>query len=212
MQLDVEGGDPVWVPGWAATLAQAAARTVAGERSAVIAVPDFRDVTDLERALLALLPSDRVVRFDAKQTNGQRAKALLRARTHAVVALGNRTAMYAPADDLGLIAMWDDGDASFIEQRAPYVHTRDVALVRAAQSGAALLFVSHARSTDVQRLVELAYVAEALTEVLPAEDANLWMFTPDRLLAHDTPATRIHDGGYKDVLDLIEAIADGVVV
>ncbi|MGN8048601.1 primosomal protein N' [Curtobacterium sp. 22159] len=152
--------EDVWVPGWAATLAQAAAHSLAAERSAVIAVPDFRDVTDLERALLAVLPAERVVRFDAKQTNGQRAKALLRARTHAVVAIGNRTAMYAPASDLGLIAMWDDGDPSFIEQRAPYVHTRDVALVRAAQSGAALLFLSHARSTDVQRLVELHWLQE----------------------------------------------------
>ncbi|MDO3696165.1 primosomal protein N', partial [Curtobacterium flaccumfaciens] len=153
---------PVWVPGWAATLAQAAAHTVAAEQSAVIAVPDFRDVIDLERALLAVLPPERVVRFDAKQTNGQRAKALLQARTHPVVAIGNRTAMYAPATALGLIAMWDDGDASFIEQRAPYVHTRDVALVRAAQSGAALLFVSHARSTDVQRLVELHWLQDVV--------------------------------------------------
>ncbi|MFS2031996.1 primosomal protein N', partial [Curtobacterium sp. CT11-45] len=151
---------PIWVPGWAATLAQAAAHTVAAEQSAVIAVPDFRDVTDLERALLAVLPPERVVRFDAKQTNGQRAKALLQARTHAVVAIGNRTAVFAPATELGLIAMWDDGDASFIEPRAPYVHTRDVALVRAAQSGAALLFLSHARSTDVQRLVELHWLQE----------------------------------------------------
>ncbi|MDM7885322.1 primosomal protein N' [Curtobacterium sp. RHCKG23] len=148
----------VWVPGWAATIAQAAARAVATEQSAVVAVPDFRDVTDLERALLAVLPAERVVRFDAKQTNGARAKALLQARSHAVVAIGNRTAMYAPATDLGLIAVWDDGDASFVEPRAPYVHTRDVALVRAAQSGAALLFVSHARSTDVQRLVELQWL------------------------------------------------------
>ncbi len=154
--------EPVWVPGWAATLAQAAARTLATERSAVIAVPDFRDVMDLERALHALVPVERVVRFDAKQTNGQRAKALLQARTHPVVAIGNRTAMYAPADDLGLIAMWDDGDQSFIEPRAPYVHTRDVALVRAAQSGAALLFAAHARSTDVQRLVELQWLDDVV--------------------------------------------------
>ncbi|WP_263090637.1 primosomal protein N' [Curtobacterium sp. RIT-PI-V] len=157
---DDRDADPVWVPGWAATLAQAAAHTLAAEQSAVIAVPDFRDVIDLERALLAVLPPERVVRFDAKQTNGQRAKALLQARTRPVVAIGNRTAVYAPATDLGLIAMWDDGDASFIEQRAPYVHTRDVALVRAAQSGAALLFVSHARSTDVQRLVELHWLQD----------------------------------------------------
>ncbi|QKS16400.1 primosomal protein N' [Curtobacterium sp. Csp2] len=154
------GPDPVWVPGWAATIAQAAAHAVAAEQSVVVAVPDFRDVTDLERALLAVLPVERVVRFDAKQTNGARAKALLQARSHAVVAIGNRTAMYAPATDLGLIVVWDDGDASFVEPRAPYVHTRDVALVRAAQSGAGLLFVSHARSTDVQRLVELHWLDE----------------------------------------------------
>jgi len=150
----------VWVPGWAATLAQAAAHTLAGERSAVIAVPDFRDVTDLERALLQLVPAERVVRFDAKQTNGQRATALLTARSTPVVAIGSRAAVYAPATDLGLIALWDDGDPSFVEQRAPYVHTRDVALVRTAQSGAALLVVSHARSTDVQRLVEIGWMQE----------------------------------------------------
>ncbi|UNX55125.1 DUF2384 domain-containing protein [Georgenia sp. TF02-10] len=63
-----------------------------------------------------------------------------------------------------------------------------------------------------QRLVELAYVAEALTEVLPAEEANLWMFTPNRLLGHDTPADRIRAGAYKDVLDLIDAVADGVLM
>lgn len=154
------GPDDVWVPGWAATVAQAAAHALAAERSAVVAVPDFRDVQDLERALLAVLPPERVVRFDAKQTNGQRAKALLQARTHAVVAIGNRTAVYAPATELGLVVLWDDGDASFVEPRAPYVHTRDVALIRAAQSGAGLLFVSHARSTDVQRLVELHWLDE----------------------------------------------------
>ncbi|MFJ3382783.1 MULTISPECIES: primosomal protein N' [unclassified Curtobacterium] len=177
--VELGTGDEPWVPGWAATLAQAAARTLATERSAVIAVPDFRDVTDLERALLALVPAERVVRFDAKQTNGQRAKALLQARTHPVVAIGNRTAVYAPASELGLIAMWDDGDSSFIEQRAPYVHTRDVALVRAAQSGAALLFLSHARSTDVQRLVELGWLEDvapyrqAVPNVIPtAQQVN----------------------------------------
>ena len=63
-----------------------------------------------------------------------------------------------------------------------------------------------------QRLVELAYVADAVTAILPREEANLWMFTPNRLLGHDSPAQRIHDGNYRDVLDLIEALASGVVV
>jgi predicted transcriptional regulator len=62
------------------------------------------------------------------------------------------------------------------------------------------------------RLLELAYVAEALTEVLPRDRANLWIFSPNQLLDHDTPAARIHDGQWKDVVAVIEAIADGIVV
>lgn len=63
-----------------------------------------------------------------------------------------------------------------------------------------------------QRLLELAYVAQAVTEVMPTDHANVWMFAPNRLLEHDSPADRIHGGGYRDVLNLIEAIAEGVVV
>lgn len=63
-----------------------------------------------------------------------------------------------------------------------------------------------------QRLIELAYVADLVTEVLPADRVNLWMLTPNRLLEHDSPAERIRAGGYRDVLGVIEAIADGVVV
>jgi len=63
-----------------------------------------------------------------------------------------------------------------------------------------------------QRLIELAYVAELVTEVLPADRVNLWMMAPNRLLQHDSPADRIRAGGYRDVLGLIEAIADGVTV
>lgn len=63
-----------------------------------------------------------------------------------------------------------------------------------------------------ERLLELAYVAQAVSEILPASQANVWIFTPNRLLNHDTPAQRIHVGDYREVLNLIEAIAEGVVV
>ncbi|MCK2028076.1 helix-turn-helix domain-containing protein [Microbacterium sp. SSW1-47] len=63
-----------------------------------------------------------------------------------------------------------------------------------------------------QRLIELAYVAEAVTEVLPRDQANVWMLSPNRLLDHESPADRVHAGRYKDVLDLIEGLAEGIVV
>jgi transcriptional regulator with XRE-family HTH domain len=63
-----------------------------------------------------------------------------------------------------------------------------------------------------QRLIELAYVADAVAQVMQRSDANLWLMSPNRLLGHDSPADRIHDGDYRSVLALLEALADGVVV
>lgn len=63
-----------------------------------------------------------------------------------------------------------------------------------------------------RRLVELAYVADEVATVIRPEDVNLWMFAPNRLLDGDTPADRIREGRYKDVLAVIAALADDVVV
>jgi hypothetical protein len=63
-----------------------------------------------------------------------------------------------------------------------------------------------------QRLLELAYVAEELRGVLRPEDANLWIFSPNRLLNGDSPAERIGAGDFRAVVGVIEALADGVVV
>lgn len=64
-----------------------------------------------------------------------------------------------------------------------------------------------------ERLLELSYVTEQLVEVLrlSPEDANLWIFSPNRYLGGDKPADRIADGDYRKVLDLIDALADGIV-
>ncbi len=47
-----------------------------------------------------------------------------------------------------------------------------------------------------QRLAELAYVADALAEVLPRDQANVWMFSPNRLLEHAF-ADLVRDGEYQ---------------
>ncbi|CKL97672.1 transcriptional regulator [Mycobacterium tuberculosis] len=63
-----------------------------------------------------------------------------------------------------------------------------------------------------QRLIELAYVADALAEVLPRDQANVWMFSPNRLLDPRKPADLVRDGEYQRVLALIDAMAEGVFV
>ncbi len=44
------------------------------------------------------------------------------------------------------------------------------------------------------------------------EDVDLWLFEPNRLLDGDTPAERIRNGRYKDVLAVIAALADDVIL
>lgn len=67
------------------------------------------------------------------------------------------------------------------------------------------------KSDARRRLLELAYVAEELSSVMRPEDINLWIFSPNRLLDHDTPAERVRGGDFKSVLAVIEALADGIV-
>lgn len=160
--VEVQGGQSAgsqWVGHWALTMAQAAARTVAAGKSAILIVPDYRDQEQLAAALGAVLPESRIAAVDARQSNADRYRTLLRASDDVPLAIvGTRSAVYAPSAALGLIAIWDDGDPLLTEQHAPYVHPRDAALVRQEQQGAALLLLGHSRSAETERLAEMGYL------------------------------------------------------
>ena len=64
------------------------------------------------------------------------------------VVVGTRAAAFAPVHDLGLVAIWDDGDDLHAEPRAPYPHAREVLLLRAEQQGTAVLVGGFARTVE----------------------------------------------------------------
>lgn len=158
--LETPGGvDADGVPRSLAVLAELAAARVAAGEDVILAVPDFRDVELAGRALERLLPGERVRRFDARQKPAARAAAFLDdLEGPPGVALGTRTAVYAPSPRLGAILMWDDADESFAEPVAPYAHARDVALLRQAQRGCALVLAARAPSPQSRRLVGLGFL------------------------------------------------------
>ncbi|WP_345764643.1 primosomal protein N' [Diaminobutyricibacter sp. McL0608] len=156
--------DGAWVGEWAVTLATAATVCWAAGRSAIIVVPDYRDQDQVAAALAAIAPAEAVVRADARQSNAERYRAFLDALSSPRIVLGNRSAVYAPASDLGLIAVWDDGDPLHAEPLSPYVHARDAALVRQELQGCALIFAAHSRSVEVQRLVEVGWLRDVAPE------------------------------------------------
>lgn len=140
---------------WPRMIAEAVAAVRRSGRGAVVVVPDYRDLDRVEAALLELLPAGDVARLTADDGQTPRYRSFLRLLSGAAgVAVGTRSAAYAPVRELGLVVCWDDGDDLHIEQRAPYAHAREVLLLRAAHEGAACLLAGHTRSTETQRLVE----------------------------------------------------------
>ena len=149
----------VWnaLPGedWPARLAEAAAVTAAAGRGAVLVVPDQDDLDRLDAALEAVLGPDRHVTLSAQMGPTKRYRAFLKAaRGEVRIVAGTRAAAFAPVDDLGLVAIWDDGDESHVDRHAPYPHAREVLLTRANLANAACLVGGFGRTPQAQLLVE----------------------------------------------------------
>ena len=173
-------------PSWPEQLAAAVQACVAGGRGAVVVVPDARDVARVSAALTAT-PH---VALRADLGPAERYRRWLKVRRGTVRAVvGTRAAAFAPVADLGLVVLWDDGDDLHVEQRSPYVHTRDVLVQRAHLAGAATLLGGFARTAEAQLLVDSGWARQllptrtALREVAPRVEG-----TSDDDLARDGAA------------------------
>jgi len=144
---------------WPALVAQAAAATLAGGRGSLLIVPDRKTVARLSAALAEVLGPDQHVALTADAGPAERYRAFLAVSRGAVkVVVGTRAAAFAPVHDLGLVALWDDGDDNHAEPRAPYPHVREVLLLRAEQELAAALIGGFARTVEADQLVRTGWV------------------------------------------------------
>jgi primosomal protein N' (replication factor Y) (superfamily II helicase) len=143
---------------WARAIASAAAATTASGRGSLLLVPDARDVTRLDAALTTLLGGGQHVALTADLGPAARYRAFLAVSRGLVpIVVGTRAAALSPVRDLGLVAIWDDGDDLYAEPRAPYPHAREVLLLRAHHEGAAALLGGVARSVEAQSLVDTGW-------------------------------------------------------
>lgn len=155
------GGAPraVWTalpgPQWPTELATAMAAALSSGRGALAVLPDGRSAARVDDALTALLGSGHHVLLTADagpEARYRRWLALSRGSVRAVV--GTRAAMFAPVPHLGLVAVWDDGDAAHSEERAPLPHAREVLMLRSAQENTGFLLGAHSCTVEAAQLVE----------------------------------------------------------
>ncbi len=139
---------------WADRLAEAAAATVDAGRGVLAIVPDQRDVDALHDASVRLVDEGRVVALSAGLGPAQRYRRWLSVlRGSARLVIGTRSAVFAPVADLGLVLVWDDGDDTLAEPRAPYPHAREVGMLRAHQLRCAAMIGGYSRTAEAQAMV-----------------------------------------------------------
>jgi primosomal protein N' (replication factor Y) (superfamily II helicase) len=183
----------VWqaLPGerWADRLAEAAAVVVGSGRGVLAIVPDQRDVDALRGAAIQHVDESKVAALSAGLGPAQRYRRWLSVlRGGARLVIGTRSAVFAPVSDLGLVMVWDDGDDTLAEPRAPYPHAREVAMLRAHQLRCAALIGGYARTAEAQALVRSRW-AHDLVAARPV------------VRAHSPRVVAIDDSGYEDERD-----------
>lgn len=111
-------------------------------RSAIVLVPETSLIPQVGDRLRALV-GDELTVLHSGLSAGERHDGWWRAlRGEARVAVGTRTAAFAPFDDLGLIVLDEEHDGAYKSDRTPRYDARWVARRRAALAGARVVFGS----------------------------------------------------------------------
>ncbi|MGZ7042694.1 MAG: replication restart helicase PriA, partial [Thermoanaerobaculia bacterium] len=127
----------------------AAMRTVleAG-RSAIMLVPEI-GLTPAAAAQLHDTFGDEVAILHSGLTDDERAEQWHRIRRgEARIVVGTRSAVFAPVSDLALIVVDEEHDLSYKQEETPRYHARDVAVMRAKMSNAAVVLGSATPSLE----------------------------------------------------------------
>lgn len=142
-----------WARAFAATLVATAG---SGGRGLAV-VPDSRDVARLAAALADLVPAGAFAALTGQGRAADRYSAFRAAMQGAVpIVIGTRSAAFAPLHAPDVLLLWDDGDDSHAERRAPYPHSREVLAMRST-SDTTLIVGGYGRSTNTQRWLDIGW-------------------------------------------------------
>jgi primosomal protein N' (replication factor Y) (superfamily II helicase) len=157
---------------------EAVRRALQSGRGAIVLVPEI-GLTPQTVSRFRGAFGDQIAVLHSGLSDGERADAwrLLR-RGERRVAVGARSAVFAPVANLGMIVIDEEHEASYKNGETPRYHTRDVAAVRARLEGARLV---------------LGSATPSLETMASTEDKLALLRLPERVGARPLPPVEIVD-------------------
>jgi len=129
-------------------------------RGAIVLVPEIALTAQLEARFRARFGDDVVVLHSA-MTDTERRRGWQRLRAgEAHIALGPRSAVWAPVENLGIVVVDEEHDPSFKQSSDVRYHGRDLALFRAHRAQAVCLLGSATPSLETRYAVDTGRVTE----------------------------------------------------
>ncbi len=117
-------------------------------KGAIVMVPEI-SLTPQTLARFHRRYGDKVAVFHSAMPLGQRMDEWRRVKNgDALVAIGTRSAVFAPFDNLGLIIMDEEQEHTYKSESTPRFHARDVARFRSAYNNALLVLASATPSIE----------------------------------------------------------------
>ena len=117
-------------------------------KSAIVMVPEI-SLTPQTLSKFRLRYGNKVAVFHSAMSLGQRMEEWKKAASgKAMVAIGTRSAVFAPLKNLGLVIMDEEQEHTYKSEQNPRFHARDVARVRCKYNNALLLLASATPSVE----------------------------------------------------------------
>lgn len=123
-------------------------RVIEQERQAIMLVPEIALTPQMVERFKGRF-GDRVAVMHSRLSSGERYDEWRKIREgKSQVAIGARSAIFAPFSNLGLIIMDEEHETSYKQEESPKYHARDVAIHRAHQHGAVVILGSATPSLE----------------------------------------------------------------
>lgn len=117
-------------------------------KTAIMLVPEIALTPQMMRGFTEVFGSDVAVLHSGLSIKERREQHKRLYSGKAKIALGTRSAVFAPLDNIGLIIMDEEHESSYKSDRSPRYHARDVAKQRCFHHGAFLLLASATPSVE----------------------------------------------------------------